>query len=68
LDPVEFPYLSYREPAGVSVAAALALVRRIATQADLVGLTITEFAQADADEVQRGSIVIEQIRQAASAS
>jgi len=68
LDPIEFPYLSYREPAGVSVAAALALVRRIATQADLVGLTITEFAPADADEVQRGSIVIEQICQAASGS
>lgn len=28
LDPIEFPYLSYREPADVSVAAALTLVRR----------------------------------------
>lgn len=66
LDPVEFPYLAYREPDGVSVAAALALVRRIAVQADLVGLTITEFAPANVDEARHGAMVIEQICQAAS--
>ena len=66
LDPVEFPYLAYREPDGVSVAAALALVRRVATEADLVGLTVTEFAPADADEARRGAVVISQICQAAS--
>lgn len=68
LDPVEFPYLAYREPDGVSVAAALALVRRIAAQADLVGLTITEFAPANEEEAQRGSLVVSQICQAASGS
>ena len=68
LDPVEFPYLSYREPDGVSVATALALVRCIAMQAELVGLTITEFAPANEEEAQRGAIVIEQICQAASPS
>lgn len=65
LDPIEFPYLAYREPDGVSVATALALVRRIALQADLVGLTITEFAPADAEEARQGSVVIEQICRAA---
>ena len=65
LDPIEFPYLAYREPNGVSVATALALVRRIATQADLVGLTITEFAPSNEDEAQRGAIIIEQICEAA---
>jgi arginase len=66
LDPVEFPYLAYREPNGVSVAAALALVRRIAAQADLVGLTITEFSPANTEEAQHGAAVIEQICQAAA--
>lgn len=68
LDPVEFPYLAYREPDGVSVTTALALVRRIAEQADLVGLTITEFAPANQDEARIGAGVIEQICQAASES
>nr|WP_199046570.1 arginase family protein [Dyella sp. ASV24] len=66
LDPIEFPYLSYCEPDGVSIAEALALVRRIAAQADLVGLTITEFAPANVGEAERGSVVIEKICQAAS--
>lgn len=66
LDPREFPYLSYPEPNGVSIDDAVALVRRIATQADLVGLTITEFAPANADEVRGGSVVIEQICRAAT--
>jgi arginase len=68
LDPIEFPYLAYREPDGVSVAAALALVRRIAVQANLVGLTITEFAPANDEEARQGAIVIEQICQAALGS
>jgi arginase len=66
LDPLEFPYLAYREPDGVSVAAALALVQRVAAQADLVGLTITEFAPANEEEARRGTVVIKQICQAAS--
>jgi arginase len=66
LDPVEFPYLAYREPDGVSVVTALALVRRIAAQADLVGLTITEFAPANDDEARKGALVVEQICQAAT--
>jgi len=44
---------------------ALALVGRIARQADLVGLTITEFAPADEDEARAGSDVIQRICEAA---
>lgn len=68
LDPVAFPYLAYREPDGLSVAAALAMVRRIAAEADLVGLTITEFAPANEEEARHGAVVISQICQAASGS
>lgn len=61
----EFPYVAY--PDGViAVEDAIALVSRIASQADVVGLTITEFAPADDDEAREGSRVIARLCQAAS--
>ena len=60
LDPREFPYVAY--PDGkVGVEEAIALVDRIARQADVVGLTVTEFAPADEDEAREGSAVIARI-------
>lgn len=64
LDPREFPYVAYPE-GDVRVEDALALVRRIAREADIVGLTITEFAPADDDEARQGSAVIGRICAAA---
>jgi len=60
LDPREFPYVAY--PDGkVGVEEAIALVDRIARQADVVGLTVTEFAPADEDEAREGCEVIARI-------
>ena len=60
LDPREFPYVAY--PDGkVGVEEAIALVDHIARQADVVGLTVTEFAPADEDEAREGSAVIARI-------
>lgn len=64
LDPREFPYVAYPE-GKVSVDDAIALVGRIAREADLVGLTITEFAPATDDEAREGSQVIARICDAA---
>lgn len=66
LDPREFPYVAYPE-GDVPLDDALALVGRVAREADLVGLTITEFAPADEDEARAGSQVIERICEAAMA-
>ena len=64
LDPREFPYVAY--PDGkVAVDDAIALVRRIAQQADLVGLSVTEFAPANEDEARDGGEVIARICEAA---
>jgi len=60
LDPREFPYVAY--PDGkVGVEEAIALVDRIARRADVVGLTVTEFAPCDEDEAREGSAVIARI-------
>jgi len=64
LDPREFPYVAYPE-GNVGIDDAIALVKRIAQQADIVGLTITEFAPADEDEASKGSKVIARICEAA---
>lgn len=58
LEPSEFPHLAFPEPGGLTIADAIALVRRIAASADVVGLTITEFAPADEDAAREGSAVI----------
>lgn len=64
LDPREFPYVAY--PDGkVAVDDAIALVRRIARQADLVGLSVTEFAPANDDDAREGGKVIARICEAA---
>ena len=65
LDPREFPYLAYTD-GSVGIEDAIALVRRIAREADVVGLTITEFAPADEDEAREGSRVIARICEAAT--
>ena len=60
LDPREFPYVAY--PDGkVGVEEAIALVDRIARRADVVGLTVTEFAPCDEDEAREGCEVIARI-------
>ncbi len=64
LDPQEFPYVAY--PDGVvGIEDAVSLVGRIAREADLVGLTVTEFAPADEDEAREGSKVIARLCEAA---
>jgi arginase len=64
LDPREFPYVAY--PDGrVGVDDAIALVRRIAREANVVGLSVTEFAPADEDGAREGGKVIARICEAA---
>jgi arginase len=57
LDPSEFPYVAYPDGA-LKVDDAVALVRRIARHADVVGFTVTEFAPSNDDEARIGSEVI----------
>lgn len=64
LDPREFPYLAYTDGT-LGVDEAVALVRRIAREADVVGLTVTEFSPAGDDEAREGSKVIARICEAA---
>ncbi len=67
LDPSEFPYVAYPD-GGLGVDSAIALVGRIAREADLVGFTVTEFAPADDAEAREGSRVIQRLCEAAIAS
>ncbi|HEY4138580.1 MAG TPA: arginase family protein [Casimicrobiaceae bacterium] len=64
LDPREFPYVAYPDGT-LAVDDALSLVRHIARQTTLVGLSITEFAPADEDEAREGGKVIARICEAA---
>ncbi len=57
LDPREFPYVAYPE-GSLGIEDAIALVGRIARNADVVGFTVTEFAPADDNEAREGSRVI----------
>jgi arginase len=67
LDPREFPYLAY--PDGkLGVDDAVALVARIAREADVVGFTVTEFAPSNENEARAGSSVIARLCEAASAA
>ncbi|MGH8028126.1 MAG: arginase family protein [Pseudoxanthomonas sp.] len=63
LDPREFPYVAYPDGA-LGVEDAIALVGRIAREADVVGLTVTEFAPSDENEVREGSAVIARLCEA----
>ncbi len=58
LDPAEFPHVAYPE-GKLPVDAGVSLVRSIATSATLVGLTLTEFAPADARAAEQGGHVLE---------
>jgi arginase len=65
LDPTEFGHVAY--PDGkLSVESGVALLRRVAEEADLVGLTITEFAPADEVAASAGSQVIARLCRAAA--
>lgn len=64
LDPREFPYVAYPD-GGLAVEDAIALVRRIARGAEVVGLTVTEFAPSDENDVHEGSRVIANLCEAA---
>jgi arginase len=64
LDPREFPYVAYPD-GNIGIDEAIALVARIAREADIVGLTVTEFAPSDDDEAHKGSQVIARICEAA---
>ena len=63
LDPHEFPYVAYPE-GGLGIEEAIALVSRIAREADVVGLTVTEFAPSNEEEVRKGSKVIARLCEA----
>jgi arginase len=65
LDPVEFPHLAYLD-GKMPVETGVAQLRTIASTATLVGLTITEFAPADAQGAKEGSRLIERLCQAAN--
>ncbi|KRA73151.1 arginase [Lysobacter sp. Root667] len=65
LDPREFPYLAYTD-GGLGVEDAIALVGRIAREADVVGLTVTEFAPSDEEAAAAGSEVIARLYEAAT--
>lgn len=64
LDPGEFPYLAYPD-GSLGIAEAVALVSRIAREAELVGFTVTEFAPANEAEAREGSKVIARLCEAA---
>jgi arginase len=65
LDPGEFGHVAY--PDGkLSVESGVALIRRVAEEADLVGLTITEFAPSDEAAAREGSHVIARLCKAAA--
>jgi arginase len=66
LNPAEFPHVAYPE-GKLSIDAGLALVRKISIDAELVGLTITEFAPTDPAGAHDGSGFILQLCEAARA-
>lgn len=58
LDPAAFPYLAYPDRDGLSVATARTLLRRLGGDAEVVGLTFTEFAPADAAAAKAGAVFV----------
>jgi arginase len=63
LDPREFPYVAYPEGA-LAIDDAIALISRTAREADVVGLTVTEFAPSDDEEAREGRRVIARLCEA----
>jgi arginase len=64
LDPQEFPFVAYPD-GNLGIEGAIALVRRTARNADLVGFTVTEFAPANDEDAREGSKVIASLCEAA---
>lgn len=64
LDPAEFPHLAYTD-GKLGVDEAVVLVGRIARNADLVGLTITEFSPATDADARDGAQIIARLCKAA---
>lgn len=64
LDPNEFPYVAYPD-GNLGIEDAIALVSRVAREADVVGFTVTEFAPSDEDDAREGSKVIARLCEAA---
>lgn len=63
LDPHEFPYVAYPE-GRLGIEDAIALVGRISREADVVGLTVTEFAPSNEEEAREGGKVIARLCEA----
>lgn len=66
LDPQAFPHLAYTD-GSLAVDAAVALLRRIAEGAEVVGLTLTEFSPVDASAAAHGSRIVAQLCEAVAA-
>lgn len=64
LDPAEFPYLAYTD-GKLAIDEAVVMVKRISREADLVGLTITEFSPANDEDARAGGKVIARLCEAA---
>lgn len=64
-DPAEFPHLAYHD-GKMPIETGVSLLREIAAGGTLVGLTITEFAPADAKGAAEGSRTLERLCEAAS--
>ena len=67
LDPARFPHVAYPDGA-LAPEAGVGVVRAAAATGRLVGLTITEFAPADARGAEDGSRFIAQLCEAATAA
>lgn len=67
LDPHEFPHVAYPE-GSLGIEDGIALVGRIARGADVVGLTVTEFAPSNEEEALEGSKVIARLCEAVISS
>ncbi|MEP7006398.1 MAG: arginase family protein [Sphingomonas bacterium] len=66
LDPAAFPHLAYLD-GNLPLADGLSVVRKVAGSAELVGLTITEFAPADQAGAEAGGGFLLQLCEAAGA-
>ncbi|MEQ1509937.1 MAG: arginase family protein [Sphingopyxis sp.] len=64
-DPAEFPHLAYPEKNGLTIDAAIALLRRLASENRVVGLTITEFAPGDAAGATAGGQIVSRLIESA---
>jgi arginase len=61
LNPAEFPHLAYPEENGMLVIDAISLLRRLTLDANIVGLTFTEFAPVSDANAQHGVKIISEL-------